>query len=32
LHEYASAHYNVLDEISNAFDILEEAEDATEVV
>ena len=32
LHEYASAHYNVLDEIGNAFDILEEAEDATEVV
>lgn len=32
LHEYASAHYNLLDEMSNAFDILEESEDAAEVV
>lgn len=32
LHEYASAHYNLLDEMSNAFDILDEAEDAAEVV
>lgn len=32
LHEYASAHYSLLDEMSNAFDILEESEDAMEVV
>lgn len=32
LHEYASAHYNLLDEMSNAFDILEESENAAEVV